>query len=187
MFKKKELKSSQSMKKHIYYLAIGFLLSCNESMKIDTAPLSGTINQSDEKTKIVEKLGKAYTTGTFELANEYFTPDGVHRVNDVVYSTKEIIDGYNFHSLLFDDLKHNDPYITTMFYNNGDVFTNQWVHWSGVSKITGQSHELDFYCSWKWENDEIAETHCYFDTRMIEKEAELFQQKISANGENTNQ
>ena len=53
------------MKKIIYYLAIGALLSCNESIKIDTAPLSGTINQSDEKTKIIEKLGKAYTTGTF--------------------------------------------------------------------------------------------------------------------------
>ena len=169
------------MKKYIYYLAIGVLLSCNESIKIDTEPLSGTINQSDEKTKIVEKLGKAYTTGTFELANEYFTSDGEHRVNDVVYSTEEIIEGYKFHSLLFDELKHNDPHITTMFYNNGNIFTNQWVHWSGISKITGQFHELDFYCSWKWENDKIVGTHCYFDTRMIEKEAQLFQQKMAAN------
>lgn len=175
------------MKKIIYYLAIGVLLSCDESIKIDTAPLSGTINQSDEKTKIIEKLGKAYTTGTFELANEYFTPDGIHMVNDVIYSTEEIIKGYNFHSLLFDELKHNDPHITTMFYNNGNIFTNQWVHWSGVSKITGQSHELDFYCSWKWENDKIVGTHCYFDTRMIEQEAGLFQQKMAADGETTDQ
>jgi len=173
------LKLKQTMKKIIYLISLSILLSCNQSVKIDTAPLSGIINQSDEKTKIVEKLEKAYTTGIFGLANEYFTPDGVHMVNDVVYTTEEIIKGYNFHSLLFDELKHNDPYITTMFYNNGNTFTNQWVHWSGVSKITGQSHELDFYYSWKWGKDKIVGTHCYFDTRMIEQEAGLFQQKMA--------
>ena len=37
--------------------------------------------------------------------------------------TNEIIQGYNFHSELFDDLKHVDPIVTTMKYNNNRIFT----------------------------------------------------------------
>ena len=43
------------------------LFSCNSP--IDSSPWSGTINQNDEKTKIVEKLAKGYETGTFEIAS----------------------------------------------------------------------------------------------------------------------
>jgi len=154
------------------------LFSCNSP--IDSSPWSGTINQNDEKTKIVVKLAKGYETGTFEIAKEYFTEDGIHTVNDAKYTTNEIIQGYNFHSELFDDLKHVDPIVTTMKYNNNRIFTNQWSGWSATSKITGEKHELKFYCAWQWEGEKIVGTECFFDTAIIQKEMALYQEKMNA-------
>ena len=40
-------------------LSVTLFISC-QNTKLDPAPISGTINQSDEKTAIVVKLAKAY-------------------------------------------------------------------------------------------------------------------------------
>ena len=128
--------------KQIITLSIAFLVLSCQGVKIDPSPMSGTINQGDEKTAIVKKLAQAYQDGNFDIAKEYFTADGLHYFNNIEYTAEEIIDGYNFHSILFDDLKHIEPYITTMYYNNGDVFTNHWSDWSGKSKITGEVQKL---------------------------------------------
>ena len=103
--------------KKILILTLIVISSCQEKSIKNDAPLSGIIDQENEKTIIVEKLAQGYVNGKFEVAEEYFTEDGIHRVNDAEYSTEEIITGYNFHSVLFDDIKHNDPWVTTMIYN----------------------------------------------------------------------
>ena len=130
------------------------------------------------------QLAQGYVNGKFEVAEEYFTEDGIHRVNDAEYSTEEIIAGYNFHSVLFDDIKHNDPWVTTMIYNNGQVFTNQWARWTGKSKISGDEYQIFFYCAWQWDDDKIMGTSCYFDTSVFENETKLYQAKINPNGLN---
>ena len=168
------------MKKTILFLfSIALFIACDSGVKIDPSPMSGTINQGDQKTAIVEKLAAAYRAGTFEEAKEYFTSDGIHYVNSVEYTTDEIIDGYNFHSVLYDEIKHIDPTVTTMYFNNGDVYTNQWSNWSGKSKITGDVYENSFHCWWKWEGNKIISTKCYLDLTDIMKEAALYQEKIS--------
>lgn len=68
------------------------VLSC-DTKPLDTAPLSGSMNESDQKTEIVRKLAQAYRNGTFDEAKEYFISDGVHYVNNVKYTTDEIIEG----------------------------------------------------------------------------------------------
>ncbi len=67
-----------------------------------------------------------------------------------------------------------------MKYNNNRVFTNQWAGWSATSKITGEKHELKFYCAWQWNGDKIVGTECFFDTAIIEKEMALYQEKTNA-------
>jgi len=167
------------MKKLIVTLLSATLFISCQNTKLDPAPISGTINQSDEKTAIVVKLAKAYEEGSFEKAREYFTPDGKHYFNSTVYTTDEIIDGYNFHSVLYNDLKHVDPWVTTMYYNNGEVYTNQWSDWSGTSKITGEVFENTFHCFWKWEGDKIVETRCYIDPTDLMNEIALYQNQVS--------
>ena len=59
-----------------YFFTLLFLstlfISC-KNIEIDTAPWSGIINQSDEKSDAVRKLAQAYQDGNFDLAKEYFT------------------------------------------------------------------------------------------------------------------
>ena len=119
--------------------------------------------------------------GNFGIASEYFSDDAVHMVNNDVYTNEEIIAGYNFHSLLYDEIQHIDPVITTVEYNNGEVYTNHWSDWSGISKITGEQQKNTFHCWWQWEGDKIIGTHCYFDTSDIEAEAVLYQEQNSSN------
>ena len=160
------------------------ILSCQENSKKVTSPLSGIINENDDKSKIIEKLADSYLQGNFGIAKDYFEPDGKHYFNDLEYDVNGIIEGYNFHSVLYDDIKHIDPTVTTMYYNNGDVYTNQWSDWSGKSKITGDLYENSFHCWWQWEGDKIVSTKCYLDLTDIMKEAVLYQEKMAATDSN---
>ena len=95
------------------------------------------------------------------------------------YTTDEIIEGYNFHTVLYDDLKHVDPMVTTMYYNNGDIYTNQWSDWSGKSRITGDIKKNTFHCWWQWEGDKIIGTKCYIDPTDLMQEIALYQAKMA--------
>lgn len=165
-----------------YFFTLLFLstlfISC-KNIEIDTAPWSGIINQSDEKSDAVRKLAQAYQDGNFDLAKEYFTADGTHFFNNVEYTTDEIIEGYNFHTVLYDDLKHVDPMVTTMYYNNGDIYTNHWSDWSGTSRITGDVQKNTFHCWWQWEDDKIIGTKCYLDPSELMQEIALYQAKMT--------
>ena len=66
-----------------------------------------------------------------------------------------------------------------MYYNNGEVYTNQWSDWSGTSKITGEVFENTFHCFWKWEGDKIVETRCYIDPTDLMNEIALYQNQVS--------
>ena len=155
------------------------IFSCGTA--VDTSEWSGITSQSDERTMIVDKLAKGYVAGNFGIASEYFSDDAVHMVNNDVYTNEEIIAGYNFHSLLYDEIQHIDPVLTTVEYNNGEVYTNHWSDWSGVSKITGEQQKNTFHCWWQWEGEKIIGTQCYFDTSDIEAEAALYQEQNSSN------
>ena len=153
------------------------IFSCGTA--VDTSEWSGVTSQSDERTMIVDKLAKGYVAGNFGIASEYFSDDAVHMVNNDVYTNEEIIAGYNFHSLLYDEIQHIDPVLTTVEYNNGEVYTNHWSDWSGKSKITGELQKNTFHCWWQWEGDKIVATQCYFDTSDIEAETKLYQEQNS--------
>ena len=155
------------------------IFSCGTA--VDTSEWSGVTSQSDERTMIVDKLAKGYVAGNFGIASEYFSDDAVHMVNNDVYTNEEIIAGYNFHSLLYDEIQHIDPVLTTVEYNNGEVYTNHWSDWSGVSKITGEQQKNTFHCWLQWEGEKIIGTQCYFDTSDIEAEAALYQEQNSSN------
>jgi hypothetical protein len=63
----------------------------------------------------------------------------------------------------FDNILHSNVIATTMFYNNGRVYTNSWYDWSGTSKKTGNEVKLRGYCSWGWEGDKIISVYNAFD------------------------
>ena len=97
------------MKNFVKYIIISLVIfSCQDASKKDNSPLSGIINENDNKSKIVEKLADSYLQGNFNIAKDYFDPNGKHYFNNLEYDVNGIIDGYNFHSILFTDIKHNN-------------------------------------------------------------------------------
>jgi hypothetical protein len=140
-------------------ITISFLLfSCNQGTVIDTGDWSGTINANSDESKIITKLSKSYVDGNFEIAAEYLADDAVNTVNGVVYSKEEWIAGYKRDHDIFDNIQQNDLNITTMYYNNGRVFTNHWLTWSGTSKITGETNTAEYYGYWEWKDGKVIAT-----------------------------
>ena len=140
-------------------ITISFLLfSCNQGTVIDTGDWSGTINANSDESKIITKLSNSYVDGNFEIADEYLADDAVNTVNGVVYSKEEWIAGYKRDHDIFDNIQQNDLNITTMYYNNGRIFTNHWLTWSGTSKITGETNTAEYYGYWEWKDGKVIAT-----------------------------
>ena len=74
----------------------------------------------------------AYLAGNFDIAREYFTPDGKHLFNNLEFDVDGIIEGYNSHSLIFKDIKHNDREVYTGYFTDGSVETFHDFNWSAT-------------------------------------------------------
>ena len=137
----------------------------------------GIIKNDDQKSLIIEKLADSYLQGNFDIAREYFKPEGKHYFNDLEYDVDGIIEGYNFHSVLFENIKHNDRKIYTGYMNNGTVQTFHDFNWSAKSKISGKEYYYPCHCRWEWESNKITKTSCYVDPTGIFAEVKLYQEK----------
>jgi hypothetical protein len=75
----------------------------------------------------------------------------------------EVNEGFSNGHNFFDNIKHSDADVSTMYYNDGQIFTNYWYTWSAVSKKTNNEIILKGYCWFKWENDKVVEVYNAFD------------------------
>ncbi len=140
------------------------IIGCNQQVSnIDTAEWSGTISENDEKTKIVKDIMKSYVNNNMASMGEYFHPNAEISVNDAVMTYDEMVVAFASGHENFDNILHSNVIATTMFYNNGRVYTNSWYDWSGTSKKTGNEVKLRGYCSWGWEDDKIISVYNAFD------------------------
>ena len=166
------------MKSKIKYLLVALMIfSCQYESKKDISPLSGIINENDNKSEIVEKLADSYLQGKFDIAKDYFDPDGKHYFNNLEYDVNAIIEGYNFHSILFTDIKHENRDIYTSYFNNGRIVTYHDFIWTANSKLSGKSYSYPCHCRWEWKNEKISSTICYVDPTGIFYEVNLYQEK----------
>ena len=135
---------------------------------------SGFVQDNDAKSEIVVKLADSYLAGNFDIAREYFTPDGKHLFNNLEFDVDGIIEGYNSHSLIFKDIKHNDREVYTGYFTDGSVETFHDFNWSATSIITGKEYNYPWHCRWVWDGDKIASTTCYVDPAAIFEEAAIY-------------
>ena len=152
------------MKKLILLISL-VIVSCSQGVTVDDGDWSGTINANSEESKIVEKLAAAYVNGNFEIAMDHLAEGAVHEVNGVEFTNEEWVAGYKQDQEVFDNIKHNDANITTMYYNNGRVFTNHWLTWTGNSRLTGEENTIHYYGFWEWKDGKIIATGAYMDTQ----------------------
>ena len=157
------------MKRIFLLFTVLFLVSCNLEENI-----AGFFQDNDEKSDIVVKLADSYLAGNFDIARDYFTQDGKHYFNNLEFDVDGIIDGYNSHSLIFEDIKHNDRKVYTGTFTDGTVETFHDFVWSATSIITGKEYYYPCHCRWVWDEDKIASTTCYVDPTAIFEEAAIY-------------
>ena len=63
----------------------------------------------------------------------------------------------------YDDIAHNNVYTATMYYNDGNIYTNVWYNWSGVLKSNGEALSLKGYAWFKWKDGKAVEAYNAFD------------------------
>ena len=156
--------------KNIYFLIMTFIfISCDMGDNY-----KGFVQDNDTKSAIVVELADSYLAGNFDIAREYFTPDGKHFFNNLEFDVDGIIDGYNSHSLIFKDIKHNDREVYTGYFTDGSVETFHDFIWSATSILTGKEYNYPAHCRWVWEEDKISATTCYVDPAAIFEESAIY-------------
>ena len=157
------------MKKLLLSLISIAFISCQQNQNN-----LGIFKDDDSKSEVVVKLADSYLAGNFDMAREYFSTDSKHLFNNLEFDVDGIIDGYNSHSLIFKDIKHNERKVYTGYYNDGSIQTYHDFNWSATSIITGKEYNYPCHCRWVWENNQIISTTCYVDPAAIFEEAAIF-------------
>ena len=102
------------------------LFSCATSGAPNDAEWSGIVDQNDPRTQYVLDMSAAYTSNDFAAWMEHIAEDAAIMVNDATMSRDEVIEAFSAGHDAFDGIAHEDLNVTTMPYNNGNVFTNVW-------------------------------------------------------------
>ena len=156
------------MKKIILFLTVtSFLISCNSIDKTNssdkTDPMSGYMVGNDEKSDAMLNFTKAYQNNDIGSVKSIFSENVIFHINDTDLTFDEVNEGFSSGHNFFDNIKHSDADVSTMYYNDGQIFTNYWYTWSAVSKKTNNEIILKGYCWFKWENDKVVEVYNAFD------------------------
>ncbi len=134
------------------------------------SPMSGKIVQNDEKSKTVTRFMKAYIDNNLSSVKNIFSESAIIQINDVDVSFDELSTGFSNGHNYFNDIAHSNVTVTTMYYDNGEVFTNSWYDWSGISKATNDTLNIRGYAYYKWEGDKIVKMHNAFDPTLYNQE-----------------
>ena len=134
------------------------------------SPMSGKIVQNDEKSKTVTRFMKAYIDNNLSSVKNIFSESAIIQINDVDVSFDELNTGFSNGHNYFNDIAHSNVTVTTMYYDNGEVFTNSWYDWSGISKATNDTLNIRGYAYYKWEGDKIVKMHNAFDPTLYNQE-----------------
>jgi len=157
------------MKKLLLIFTILIFFACDEPVKIDSAEWSGTISASDERNAIMNTFPDAYENKDKEAALSIFAEDAIFHVNDTQLTAVEVVDAFMVGHEYFDDVKNIDRTTTTMFYNNGEIYTNYWYTWNGTNKKTGELLSLRGHAWFKWDGLKVVEAYNAFDPTEYNK------------------
>ena len=141
------------------------LVSCAEKPKysIDDKPMSGYMLDEVQYTAMVDKFMKAYRDNDMESTKNIFSEDAVYSVNDSDLSVSELVEAFSSGHTYFDDISHTDVYTATMYYNDGNIYTNVWYNWNAVAKSSGELLKVKGYGWFKWENGKAVKAYNAFD------------------------
>ena len=156
------------MKKIILFLfATSLIVSCdNDSKKHNSDksdPMSGYMIGNDVKSDAMLQFTKAYQDNDISSVKTIFSDDAIFHVNDTQMTFDQVNEGFSAGHNYFDNIKHSEFDVATMYYNDDKIYTNVWYEWSGTSKKSGETIEAKGYAWFRWENGKAVEVYNAFD------------------------
>ena len=117
----------------------------------------------------MNSFNDAYDNKDNESGLSLFSVIAVFHVNDAQLTASEVVDAFMLGHEYFDDIKNIDRNTTTMFYNNGEIYTNYWYTWNGTNKKTGKLLAARGYAWFKWDGLKVVEAYNAFDPTEYNK------------------
>ena len=131
---------------------------------------AGKLSRTDKLTKIIESLAEDYETNSFVIYEKTLSDNAVVYVNNTKIDGKTAKAGFRQHHEIFNDIKISNQYSHTNYFNDGEVWTNNWFTWTGTGNKTGIRYTNKAHFDFKWENGVVVELGCYFDSKVLEME-----------------
>ena len=131
---------------------------------------AGKLSRTDKLSKTIESLGKDYETNSFVIYDKVLSDDAVVYLNNSKTDGKTVKAAFKQHHTIFNDIKISSTYSHTNYFNDGEVWTNNWFTWNGTGNTTGIRYTNKAHFDFKWENGVVVEMQCYFDSKVLEME-----------------
>jgi hypothetical protein len=150
------------MKKLILMSILGFfILSCDNNKSENHI---GIIEGNDSKSLMMNSFNDAYLANDMVGQEEIFADNAIAKVNGQEMSPAEMIEAFLEGKEFYDEVKNTDRATGTFILDEGEVYTNTWFGWEGVSKSTGVKVANPVHASFKWEGDKVIEVSYVFDS-----------------------
>ena len=150
------------MKKLILMSILGFfILSCENNKSENHI---GIIEGNDSKSLTMNSFNDAYLANDMVGQEEIFADNATAKVNGQEMSPAEMIEAFLEGKEFYDEVKNTDRATGTFILDEGEVYTNTWFGWEGVSKSTGVKVANPVHASFKWEGDKVVEVSYVFDS-----------------------
>ncbi|RPG69514.1 MAG: nuclear transport factor 2 family protein [Flavobacteriaceae bacterium TMED120] len=131
---------------------------------------AGLMSQTDDLSKMVDKMHDAYQSQNFALWDEMITDDAVIYLNNTKIDGKTMKPLFASHHEIFSDIKIEDRYAHTNYFKGGDTWTNSWFTWEGTGNKTGIRYANVVHLDWKWEDGKVVRMQFYYDATGLNLE-----------------
>ena len=116
-------------------------------------------------------LAKEYQNNSYELSRELYSDTVQTRFNSTtIDGLSDLIDGWKQQHVVFSDIKMSNPYVHTIYFSNGGIWSNFWFTWSATSNATGNQLEIRAHFDYKWEDGKIVISQGFFADEEFNKE-----------------
>ena len=137
---------------------------------------SAVVKSDDELTLNVKKLLKAYVENDFTLWEELMSDDCEVLFNNITLDKNSVIAGVKQDHTLFKSIEVTDDYAHTVYFNNGEIWTNDWFTNTFEGNFTGETTKARAHTDLKWENGKVVRFQVYYDPTFQIKEATAMSQ-----------
>ena len=135
---------------------------------------SGIIDADDDRSRGGRAVLDAYVANHPAAMGEWIADDAEILFNSEVVDKAAFLAGVSEDHERF-EVSLVNPVVTTMLYNNGNVYTNLWTTWRGVARATGEEVEFPVQMYMTWEDGKVRSFMHFFDPGPLEEAVEALE------------